>query len=1226
MRLSPLAAPPQPAPLAREPRQLAFAGNGRNRLREAVCLATGIRPSNALRRDAVTRTGNGRIQLQGPYTGDSDRAIEVQIVGGAGEPSMSTPVFRGVGSGSVQDLEVLPAAQSAEYRLTLVSLGTRTQAAELDLGGYRVVAAQTGAAGNLISLTVDESALVATATDYSLIEDIPAGAERLSGAGRDWDSAAGIGDAVPAGAGRYCIGADRSVVYRQWRSFADGAWVYRLLPAAARLYRAGERVWTISGGRSITISDGTTAETYPGIVTLRDLLAAIKASSTLLTVPSLPGEGQTADNLAAVADLRLRTAARIDDTTGAGSGFAQGFTDTWAGANAATEILTAACYASSAGQGAGLGRTKWLLRGSVSGDLGTMQEGVAWTHPLGRCGATIPPRLPDGYGEARGTLGAEVSYASRADGEVKPPICVEALRTGPDAKDGEWTWVYTQRPAADCPCEDQSWTRLPGGEACLNSEEEAMSGLGASFAARVEAVERWYRDFCAANTQVDATGGRVEAAHLDLRLAGQIRALLLDTLTKLYSQGKLSWAARAANTYVAQDTVVEPATRNGYRYRAYHPGTTGSTTPTYPTTPGTTFGDGGVTWICAGKTPEGEADDLLALVDTDLTVLKLLRNPATLAALPLWTPSTAYTVDTVVRGRYYEAEYDNAVYTLTDRGAYNNHIYKCVAAGTSNAAPTSARVSSHVPPKIVESNQYGTSYNTAYDPSAIGYPFSEPGLSGKPMWVYLGGSLGSGDINAEAYPSRSTSAKLEDFLARYQARAGVVLAAAEVAPNFDDTSAQGAAGGGCWSDPGDAYWWVPAGDKSGYAPAFTNREYISVKWAADGSKTVLPTREFGFAIVVNEGCISHLKDGDTVTIRIGDAGWDATYRTGDQLTMTVIAAAPLAFVGGQDGDDTLTWSVARSGLATPIPYAQDLAAPALFDDGWVRFRLGGGGVPNALGDTWSWCLTDAGWRWRDHPSGAWSTPFDLSDLTGTLPDGLSLAFDPGACPSWLDGDQATWTALQPHGPASALSPDDAALAWEGDGVTLTYPLTGAVDLILLGLHSLPSSALVRVQADGLDQSLPWRPGLMALPLAAPLHSPTLTISITQAEGGRVGWLWAGEAVRAAHDPTQTRTRHWSQSSGAGLNPRGYPLGTGWSTQLGWVLLRSPGLAELLGLIEAAKAAGNEPLALVPVTAPDEAMLVRVGDQIDLPDYFEYQEPPNKRILHNIGLDLNPYYG
>lgn len=1194
MSFSALATPPL-TPGSREPQPFRLLGNGRNRLRTAILQASGVSPSTAIRRTAVSRTGNGRIQLQGPYTGESDRAIEVQIVGGAGEPSISTPVFRGVGSGSVQDLEVLPAAQSAEYRLTLVSLGTRTQAAELDLGGYRVVAAQPGAAGNLLTLTVDESALVASATDYSLIEDIPAGAERLSGAGRDWGSAAGIGDAVPAGAGRYGIGADRSVVYRQWRSFEDGAWVYRLLPAAARLYRAGERVWTISGGRSITLSNGTVNETYTGIVTLRDLLAAIHTSSTLLTVPVLPGEGQTADNLPAVADLRLRTAARIDDTTGAGSSYAQGFTDTWAGTNAATEILTAACYASSTGQGAGLGRTKWLLRGSVSGDLGTLQEGVAWTHPLGRCGATIPVRLPDGYGEARGTLGSEVKYASRAEGEVKPPICVEALRTGPDAKDGEWTWVYTQRPAADCPCEDQSWTRLPGGEACLNSEDTTMVATPGWARWRGE-VLAWYAAAASGNTQITADGELRSAVH-DLDLAAQIRDVYLPMIDKVYAAGVLHWSARAPSTAVAQDTGCEPATRNGYLYRATTAGTTGSSTPTFPTTLGATVSDGSVVWECASRTTEAEISTALADLATDWAKLDTLGAETTTTGLASLDESAAYTAG--------PTQY------LCKINGYST-IVTCYRSGTMTTSSLDT-----IPLSV---NHTGEPVR-----GDIAFRYQEEAQ------FLVAGLAGTQDAetinNVQSSPNQpGISRAIADFVRRYTARAQYILAIAEV-PFDSSSSQQSSAGSGCWTDTGDAFWWVPSGDKSGYAPAFTNREYISVKWAADGSKIPIPTHEFGFAIVVHEGCISHLKEGDTVTIRIGDAGWDATYRTGDQLTMTVLAAAPLAFVGGQDGDDTLTWSVARSGLATPTPYAQDLAAPALFSDGWVSFRLAGGGVPNALGDTWSWCLTDAGWRWRDHPSGAWSAPFDLSDPSGTLPDGLSLAFEPGACPSWLDGDLATWTARQPYGPSGSLSPDDSAWAWPADAATLTAQVDGLVDTVMIARHRLPPSAQVRVQVGDLDQYLPWRRGPMVLSLPVAVRDPLIVVSLSAANGGAIGWLWAGEALRAEYAPSkQSRSYHWSMEPGSGLNPSASLLGRGQGVTGEWILLRAASVGDLIDLVDDLKSAGDEPVCLIPQAGvASDAALVRLGDRLDVTDLYQFADAPSTR-RHGVALELLPYYG
>lgn len=62
-----------------------------------------------------------------------------------------------------------------------------------------------------------------------------------------------------------------------------------------------------------------------------------------------------------------------------------------------------------------------------------------------------------------------------------------------------------------------------------------------------------------------------------------------------------SWAAQRANsTAYAVGDIRRPATGNGFLYRCVVAGTSGGTIPTYPTVPGTTVVDGGVTWTCFG--------------------------------------------------------------------------------------------------------------------------------------------------------------------------------------------------------------------------------------------------------------------------------------------------------------------------------------------------------------------------------------------------------------------------------------------------------------------------------------------------------------------------------------------------------------------------------------------------------------------------------------------------
>lgn len=56
----------------------------------------------------------------------------------------------------------------------------------------------------------------------------------------------------------------------------------------------------------------------------------------------------------------------------------------------------------------------------------------------------------------------------------------------------------------------------------------------------------------------------------------------------------------AASTPYLVNQIVVPSTTNGYVYRCLVGGTSSATAPTFPTTIGTIFTDGGVTWVNAG--------------------------------------------------------------------------------------------------------------------------------------------------------------------------------------------------------------------------------------------------------------------------------------------------------------------------------------------------------------------------------------------------------------------------------------------------------------------------------------------------------------------------------------------------------------------------------------------------------------------------------------------------
>jgi len=1170
---------------------------GDNLFGNATLTAGAVRPANAIRRlTSAVRAGTGRVALSGPYTGAAAARIDVEILDGGTTPTVSEPVHTGAGTGTLDDLTALAGATAQEYTITLIDTGDTTAAARTELEGYTLTAQATGAGGNAIALTVDPAGLTYTATNYSLLEDLDEGTTETVGPQWDFATAIGLADTVPATAKRLCFGDDRSVIYRQWKVYEDGAWRYKLLPAIARTYKAGERVYEVTGSRSATLTDGVTPETYSNITTLRDLLVAIDAGSALVSVDTVPSAERTTDNLAAILDLRLRTDARVDWTAGEGSEHARGFINTSAGATASTEIITARCFANTRAGNSGLGRERWRLRGSVSGDLGEIVTGNAYTAPGGKFSLTVPTRLPDGYGEPRGDISADVEYAgTRTAEESEPPVCVDQMRLGPNAEDKTVTFVYQQRPTTDCSCISTPYTRLQNAAGCMaldETEEESTVSLPTEYATRLQSLTSWYCTQVKANTSLDGSTATGETGDLAIykeardKLAAALAIVhesadgrtawdsaFSDIQSELSSIAGLSssgsnkrstvWSASkdytqtaAFSSYVNPATLqpypvppnefyVIPATRNGWIFRfangqsqAAATYTTDSTEPTWPTTQGATVTDGTVIWE---------------------------------AYLQYWSASASIALDATIE-------------------PYNGKVYKCTTAGTTGST---------------EPNW----------PTATGATVTD----GTVVWTQVSGGAVSADSNLEA------------FNTRFAACLDNVIAEAGELPDFLNASASIALpSGACWQDVGDQYWWKPEGHN--YLPAFTNVEYVSAREQCDedGVKTVQGTAEFAFVIKVQ--CPGDLKEGDKVHIHIGDAVWPATYQVDDELIMATLAAQPLTLSGGVSGSDTHTWSVKRSVDGQGTDYIQDLTTPALYDDGDVQFRLTPGGIVHRIGDAWRFCVSAPAYRWRKD-SGAWSATADIAD--GAIgSEGLSLAFTPGACPAWVAGDAAAFDVLQPYAVGSAELPDDSVFAWDGTGCTLQKAITGTVDAVAIALHTLPNGATVTV-ADGasLNETIPWRAGPMVLILDTALTDPTLTITIADASGGSIGWLWAGESVKlsgragahahAGQASRQRRTRALRTLIGEGaLNPRAARLAAGWRYTLDYVHRPQSAVDGFLDLID--WASEGRPIVFVPhADLPAEAELVRLPEQVELTEWNEYANADNR--TYRLSLEMEPWW-
>ncbi|NOZ68030.1 MAG: hypothetical protein GXP46_01975 [Deferribacteres bacterium] len=409
----------------------------------------------------LRKQGNGNIRLYGNYSGDKDARYEVKILDSIlQDPVVSAPVFRGAGTGKISDIAVSN-LEAQKIRILCLSTGTESRKAEIELEGYRFRAKEAGASGNAIYLLIDDSSLVFTASDYSVIKPLKVGDTALEGQEWDFDTKVLQGEFVPEDAHRLAFGQDRLHIYTQYKKFEEGVWKYYFILPIQYEVKAGERVYFVSGGRTITVTDGATTEEYTDIVTIADFWQKVKASSGLIEPVDSSIDTSRSITSPAVREFSTKTEAYFmppyrDEKSSEYAGDLQDIEVS--NDKAKTELIRITCISN-----AYVGDEVWEVKGSSSGDLGQVRTGeYAY---LGPVGFRIPQKLPKNWGEVNENWSYKIDYAPR-DAGVDPPAICFSLRMGINSVPQTLELTYKKKPP-ECYCPPVGFS-----DKCLGFEEK----------------------------------------------------------------------------------------------------------------------------------------------------------------------------------------------------------------------------------------------------------------------------------------------------------------------------------------------------------------------------------------------------------------------------------------------------------------------------------------------------------------------------------------------------------------------------------------------------------------------------------------------------------------------------------------------------------------------------------------------------------------------------------
>jgi hypothetical protein len=1098
--------------------------NDRNLIREADLASDNQVPSDDIfRTDMDPKVGSGVVSLTGPYTGDTDTAIEIEILDGDGAVShISPPVLFGQGNGTLTTKATAP-FQGATLQ-------------DVDDGPSQ------------LQINVDDSGINRASLGSTLTEDLRAGSNEYHGPGWDFGASALDNDGnIPANAPRLSFGHDPQV-YRAFKVYDYDAqdWTYSFSPPPVRDVSAGSLVYIVSGNWQVAVFVGFSGETFEG-ASLYDILSDMQATATTFTVTT-PVTADRSPNGQASTDVSVWTKPLVLSSIQDGTSFAKsadlGFTVTQI---APTAIVVIRCIDASSN-----GHEVWSVTDGVSTDLANAVTGVAYVSD--KYLFTIPAQLTP-PGATVGNIVATFNYVTRDADQVQvPTMCVVSAFPGAKATTKRYTFVYRRRPPPGCECESADFDGGPNAD-CLGLVPDTGNNVMAftdSILVRNQRLAAAVRGFVESNTSAPYA-----VAPIDVPWIVDSADDFADGLLAISGgQNVNPWVLN--HTY-ATDAQVRPIVPNGSRYSAAPnngvSGTSGATEPDWSTatTLGSTVTDGDITWTNEGLEALGIwdagfeewKDEMTALSGSGLATT--VRGWSANTNVTLFAANGSYWCHPSTRNGwlYHIGGLSSPARTAASEPTFPTILNNCVSEGVP------------IPPNTtVDPISWCAAVNywnatTAYVLNAITNPgtgklwkVTTAGTSGgsEPNWNVAGpitdGSVVWTSTTASDLPPEANDQKTIYF-EKWRTWMLEAAAAAGVVPKFGGTNMSG---DGCWVDQPDAAFAFYNDD--GLLPMFVNRGYHSAKMVLDpetGKPVPQSTQEF--YVGLKFGCPELLQEGDSIELNI-DGATGGSYNQDDTFTFVVASASPIRFEGGGYGNNRLTMSVEGSVDGAFPPYylihanalpiaarigthmykAGDHYVPAIanghfyeclagglsggtlpafttnrtsyadgsaefrdmglvagYDEGGLSFVVTEGGIPFASGSAFTFQATGGHFQWRQD-GGSWNGPLPIG--TTALADGLSAVFTGGTTqPSWAADDAFAFMAIAANGPYNLASPLDGRLTWT-DSLELDITPTdnGPASRFALFDHVIPSDATITLA--GSDDDFGTTPTSIVVPWKA----------------------------------------------------------------------------------------------------------------------------------------------